>query len=100
MDGKYAEPLPCWDKDGIFDVSGGEFQSGKERLAALCAMADARSGLRAGGPTLEELARVVDEARELVWTLLTATRGALSLLLLGRACVSRAPRATAPFGTG
>ena len=91
MDGKYAEPLPCWDKDGIFDVSGGEFQSGKERLAALCAMA---------GPTLEELARVVDEARELVWTLLTATRGALSLLLLGRACVSRAPRATAPFGTG
>lgn len=79
MDGKYAEPLPCWDKDGIFDVSGGEFQSGKERLAALCAMADALSGLRAGGPTLEELARVVDEARELVWTLLTATRGALSL---------------------
>ena len=59
MDGKYAEPLPCWDKDGIFDVSGGEFQSGKERLAALCAMADALSGLRAGGPTLEELARDV-----------------------------------------
>lgn len=74
-----AEALPGWDKDGIFDVAGRQFRAGKERLAALLTMAEALEAAPGGGPTLTELARVTDEARSLAWTLLTATRGALSI---------------------